>query len=45
MARFDVESLFTNISLRETSDLFVELLFNDKSNIDGFTMTDFHELH
>ena len=37
MASFDVESLFTNISLQETIDFCVELLFNDKPNIDGFT--------
>ena len=30
--------------MQETIDLYVELLFNDKSNIDGFTITDFHEL-
>ena len=44
MASFDVESLFTNIPLQETVDLCVKLLFNDKSNIEGFTITDFHEL-
>ena len=44
MASFDVESLFTNIPLQEINDLWVELLFNDKSKIDGFTITDFHEL-
>ena len=33
MASFDVESLFTNILLQETIELFVKLLFNDKSNI------------
>ena len=44
MASFDVESLFTNIPLQETIDLCVDLLFNDKPNIDGFTKTDFHEL-
>ena len=44
MASFDVESLFTNICLQETFDFFVELLFNDKPNIDGFTITHFHEL-
>ena len=44
MTSFDVESLFTNIPVRETIDLCVELLFNDKHNIDGFTITDFHEL-
>ena len=44
MASFDVESLFTNIPLQETIDLCIELLFNDKLNIDGFTITDFHGL-
>ena len=45
MAGFDVESLFTNIPLLETLlCLCVELLFNDNLNIDGFTITDFHEL-
>ena len=44
MASFDVESLFTNIPLQKTIDLCVELLFNDKPNFDGFTITDFHEL-
>ena len=44
MASFDTESRFTNIPLQETIDLCVELLFNDKPNIDGFTETDFHEL-
>ena len=41
---FDVETLFTNIPLQETIDLCVKLLFNDKSNIDGFTITDFYQL-
>ena len=44
MTSFDLESLFTNISLQKTIDLFLEHLFNEKSNIDGFTITDFHEL-
>ena len=44
MASFDVVSLFTNISLQKTIDLSLELLFNEKPNIDGFTITDFHEL-
>ena len=41
MASFDADSLFINIPLQETIDLGVELLFNDKPNIDGFTITDF----
>ena len=44
VASFDVESLFTNIPLQETIDLCVDLLFNNKPNIDKFTKTDFHEL-
>ena len=44
MASFDFESLFTNIPLQETIDFCVKLLFNDKSIIDGFTITDFHHL-
>ena len=44
MASFDVESLLTNIHLKEAIDFCVDLLFNDKPNIDGFTKTDFHEL-
>ena len=44
MASFDVESLFTNIPLQETIDLCVELSFNDKPDIDGFNIIDFHEL-
>ena len=44
MASFDVESLFTNIPLQETINLCVKILFNDNSNIDGFTITDFHQL-
>ena len=44
MVSLDVESLFTNIPLQETIDLCVDRLFNDKSNIEGFTKTDFHEL-
>ena len=45
MAGFDVESLFTNIPLLEILlSLCVERLFNNNLNIDGFTITDFHEL-
>ena len=44
MSSFDVESVFTEIPLQETIDLCVELLFNDKPNIEGFNITDFNEL-
>ena len=37
MASFDVESLFTNIPLKETIDLCADLLFYDRTNIDGIT--------
>ena len=43
MASFDVESLFTNIPLQGNIEICAELLFRDKPNIDGFTITDFHE--
>ena len=44
LTSFNVESLFINIYLQETIHPCVELLFNDKPNIDCFTITDFHEL-
>ena len=44
MASFDVKSFFTNIHLQETIELCVDLLFNDKPNMDGFTKNDFREL-
>ena len=44
IASFDVESLFTNIPLQEIIDLCVDLLFQDKPNIERFTKTDFHKL-
>ena len=44
MASFDAEPLFTKILLQVTIDLCVELLFNDRPNIDTFTITDFYEL-
>ena len=44
MASFDVESLFTNIPLKETIDLCVDILFDDRTNIDGITKDYFHDL-
>ena len=41
---FDIELLFTNIPLLETIDLPVKLLFKDKLNINGFTISGFHDL-
>ena len=43
MFSFDVDSLFTNMPFQETIDVYVELWFNDKLNIDGFTINDFHK--
>ena len=44
MASFDVESLFTNIPLKETIDLCVNILFSNCTSIDGITKDYFHEL-
>ena len=44
MVSFDVESLFTNIPLKETIDLCVDILFYDRTNIDGITKDYFHDL-
>ena len=44
MTSFDVESLFTNIPLKETIDLCVDILFYDRTNIDGITKDYFHDL-
>ena len=44
MASFDIESLFTNISLQETIDLCVENLFQDRTNVDNLSKDSFPEL-
>ena len=44
MASFDVESLFTNIPLKGTIDLCVDIIFYDRTNIDGITKDYFHDL-
>ena len=44
MASFDVESLFTNIPLQETIDLWVQKLFEDKNHIDGLSKDSFREM-
>ena len=43
MASLDVESLFTNIPLKETIDLCVQKLFEDKTYIDGLSKDSFRE--
>ena len=44
MASFDIESLFTNISLQETIDLCVENLFKDRTPVDNLLKDSFCEL-
>ena len=44
MARFDIESLFTNIPLKETFDLCGDILFSNTRNKDGIINDYFHEL-
>ena len=44
MTSFDVESLFTNISVQETIDVCVQKLFEDKSYIDGLSRDVFREM-
>ena len=43
MARFDIESLFTNIPLQETIDLCVVYLFQDRTHIDHLSKDSFRE--
>ena len=35
MASIDIQSLFTNIPVNETIDIFMELLFYKKRNVKG----------
>ena len=44
MASFDIESLFTNVPLKETIDVCVDILFSNTTNIDGIKKDYFHEL-
>ena len=44
MARFYIQSLFTNIPLQETIDLCVENLFKDKTHVDNLSKDSFREL-
>ena len=45
MASFDIGSLFSNISLKETTDLCVENLFQDRNHADNLLKDSFCELH
>ena len=44
MASSDIESLFTNILLQETIDLFVENLFQDRTHVNNLSEDSFREL-
>ena len=44
MANFDIESLFTNISLQETIDLCVQNFFQDRTHVDNLSKDSFREL-
>ena len=44
MASFDTESLFTNIPLKETIDLCVENLFQDRAHVHSLPKDSFREL-
>ena len=44
MVSFDLELLFTNISLQETIDLCEENLFQDRTHIDNLSKESFCEL-
>ena len=44
MDSFDVGSIFRNIPLRKTIDLFVDILFQRKTSIDALTKERFQEL-
>ena len=44
MASFNIESLFTDIPLQETTDLCVENLFKDRTHVDNLSKDSFREL-
>ena len=44
IARFDIESHFTNIFFQETIDLCVENLFKDRTHVDNLSKDSFREL-
>lgn len=45
MASFDIESLFTNIPVKETIEYILDTIFNDQDNVyHGFNHLDFKEL-
>ena len=44
MGSFDIKSLFTNIPLQEIIDLYVEIIFKDRTHVDSLSKDSFHEL-
>ena len=44
MASLDLDSLFTNIPLKVTIDIYRDLLFDSKEAVDGLFKADFREL-
>ena len=44
MCSFDIESLFTNLPLEETINIYLELLFADTELVEGMTKNEFRKL-
>ena len=44
MGSLDVDSLFTNIPLDETIDIFINQLLENTDSIDGFTKSELKQL-
>ena len=44
MASFDIQSLFTNISLNETYDIFVDMVYNKPKKVKGMLDRHFGQL-
>ena len=40
MGRLDVDSLFTNIPLDETTDIYINQLFENTNTVEGFTKSE-----
>ena len=44
MGRLDVDSLFTNIPLDETTDIYINHLFENTNTVEGFTKSELKQL-
>ena len=44
MASFDIISLYTNVSVKETTDIILYLAFNNNNKFCNFTQTQFYKL-